>query len=146
MIPALAFFTCLIPFYPNILHEPLPSDFALKALNIPVFHFAFQGMVFFALLECSVGFVQAFMARLDVHNERRGRQTPPMMRIIVPGAITLGSVFIAANVGLVALIADGYRMMAYAILLIFIAPLLTVGVAGLLRSKPAERVADESIA
>ena len=146
MIPALAFFTCLIPFYPNIPHEPLPSDFALKALHIPVFHFAFQGMVFFALLECSVGFVQAFMARLDVHNERRGRQTPPALRIVVPGAITLGSVFIAANVGLVALIADGYRMMAYAILLIYIAPLLTIGVARLLRPKRAAPIADESIA
>jgi len=127
MIPAFAFFLCLIPFYPGILHEQLPSDFVLRALGIPAFHFAFQTMVFFALLECSVGFVQAFMARLDVHNERRGRTTPGALRIIVPAAITLGSVFIAANVGLVELIAKGYRLMACAILLIYLAPLLTLG-------------------
>lgn len=143
MIPALAFFVCLIPFYPNILHEPLPSDFVLKALNFPAFHFAFQAMVFFALLECSVGFVQAFMARLDVHNEHRGRQTPQSLRIVVPAAITLGSVFIAANVGLVELIAQGYRTMGYAILLIYVVPLLTIGVARLLRRRPDPRVVEE---
>lgn len=137
MIPAFAFFICLTPFYPGILHAPLPSDVVLKALGIPAFHIAFQAMVFFALLECSVGFVQAFMARVDVHNRQRGRRTPAWLRIVVPAAITLGSVFIAAHVGLVALIAQGYRMMAYAVLLIFIAPLLTIGVSRLWRATPA---------
>ena len=147
MIPAFAFFICLTPFYPGILHEPLPSDYVLKALGIPFFHFTFQTMVFFALLECSVGFVQAFMARIDTHNEQRGRTTPTYLRIAVPAVITLGSVFIAANIGLVSLIAEGYRMMAYAILAIFILPLLTIGIFRMLRHRrDTAPIADQAAA
>src|SRR3546814_10936926 len=37
------------------------------------------------------------------------------------------SVFVAGSFGLVALIADGYRCLAYLFLLIYVAPLLTIG-------------------
>jgi len=127
MIPAILFFVCLTPFYPAIVAEPLPSDYVLRALGSPLFHILFQFMVFFALLECSVGFVQAFVARLDQYNMRRGRATPRYARLAVPAAATFGSVFIATSIGLVELIAHGYRLVAYAILLVFILPLLTIG-------------------
>lgn len=85
--------------------------------------------VFTALLECGVGFVQAFNARLDAFNARHRRSTPPVSRILVSAAIILGSVFIAAAIGLVQLIASGYRVAAAAVLLIYVVPLFTVGVA-----------------
>jgi uncharacterized membrane protein YkvI len=87
----------------------------------------FQLMVFFALLECSVGFMQAFNARIDVYNLRRGRITPRLVHLVVPAVLTFGSVFIASTVGLVALISQGYRAMAYVVLAIFILPLFTLG-------------------
>jgi uncharacterized membrane protein YkvI len=127
MIPAIIFFVCLVAFYPRVLSEALPSDYVLRALGQPVFHFLFQLMVFFALLECSVGFVQAFIARIDVYNERRGRATPQWVRVAVPGALTFGSVFFASTIGLVALIAQGYRAMAYGVMVVFLLPLFTVG-------------------
>jgi uncharacterized membrane protein YkvI len=127
MIPAIIFFVCLVAFYPRVLSEALPSDYVLRALGQPVFHFIFQLMVFFALLECSVGFVQAFIARIDVHNERRGRVTPQWVRIAVPGVLTFGSVFFASTIGLVALIAQGYRAMAYGVMVVFLLPLFTIG-------------------
>jgi uncharacterized membrane protein YkvI len=127
MVPAIIFFVCLVAFYPQVLGEALPSDYVLRALGQPVFHFLFQLMVFFALLECSVGFVQAFNARIDVFNERRGRRTPPWIRVAVPGVLTFGSVFIASTIGLVALIAQGYRAMAYGVMVVFLLPLFTIG-------------------
>jgi uncharacterized membrane protein YkvI len=135
MIPAIVFFVCLTAFYPQVLSQPLPSDYVLVALGQPFFHVAFQLMVFFALLECSVGFVQAFNARIDIHNARRGRKTPRTVRVLVPAVITFGSVFIASSVGLVALIAQGYRAMAYAALLIFIVPLFTLGIWRLIQQR-----------
>jgi uncharacterized membrane protein YkvI len=131
MAPAIIFFVCLVAFYPQVLGQPLPSDYILKALGQPVFHILFQAMVFFALLECSVGFVQAFNARIDVYNERRGRKTPRAVRILAPAIITFGSVFIASTIGLVALIAQGYRAMAYAVIVIFLVPLFTIGISRL---------------
>ncbi len=128
MVPAIIFFVCLVAFYPQVLSQPLPSDYVLTALNQPVFHFLFQLMVFFALLECSVGFVQAFNARIDAYNEKRGKETPRWVHAAVTGSLTFGSVFIASTIGLVALIAEGYRAMAYMVMAIFLLPLFTIGV------------------
>jgi uncharacterized membrane protein YkvI len=129
--PGLLFFTCLLAFYPGIGAQELPSDFILRALHRPLFHLTFEAMVFFALLESSVGFVHAFNARLAALYRRHGRETPVAVRILVPTAIVMGAMFVAAAVGLVELIAKGYRVMAIAIVAIFILPLCTVGIAKL---------------
>ncbi len=137
MVPAIAFFVCLSAFYPAIVKEPLPSDYVLRALGLPVFHVLFQAMVFGALLECSVGFVQAFMTRIEANNTRRRRATGRATRTLVPAVVTLGSVFIATTIGLIELIAQGYRAMAYAVLAIYILPLATLGILRLVRGNPA---------
>ena len=129
--PGLLFFTCLLAFYPGIGSQELPSDFILRALHRPLFHLIFEAMVFFALLESSVGFVHAFNARLAAIYRRRGRETPMAVRIVVPTAIVVGAMFVAAAVGLVELIAKGYRAMAVALIVIFIVPLCTIGLAKL---------------
>jgi uncharacterized membrane protein YkvI len=49
----------------------------------------------------------------------------------------MGAMFVAAAVGLVELIAKGYRLMAVAIIAIFILPLCTIGVAKLVRMRRA---------
>jgi uncharacterized membrane protein YkvI len=141
MAPAIVFFVALVGFYPAIIDEPLPSDRVLIEMNVPIFHIAFQTMVFFALLECSVGFVQAFIARLNAFNAQRGRRTTERERMAVTAALTLGSIFIATSVGLVTLIANGYRVMAIATLLVFVVPLCTIGTWRLLRTRAkAEKV------
>jgi uncharacterized membrane protein YkvI len=40
----------------------------------------------------------------------------------------LGSIFLAARFGLVTLIGSGYRILAYAILAVFVLPVMTLGV------------------
>jgi uncharacterized membrane protein YkvI len=50
---------------------------------------------------------------------------------LAPAIITFGSVFIASTIGLVALIAQGYRAMAYAVIVIFLVPLFTIGISRL---------------
>ncbi|HEY7889792.1 MAG TPA: hypothetical protein VIC29_16350 [Steroidobacteraceae bacterium] len=131
--PALLFFTCLLAFYPGIGSQELPADFILRALHRPLFHLTFEAMVFFALLESSVGFVYAFNARLAALYRSHGRATPLAVRILVPTAIVTGAMFVAAAVGLVELIAKGYRLMAVAIIAIFILPLCTIGIVKLLK-------------
>jgi uncharacterized membrane protein YkvI len=135
--PGLLFFTCLLAFYPGIASQELPSDFILRALHRPLFHLTFEAMVFFALLESSVGFVHAFNVRLAALYRQHGMTTPVAVRILVPTAIVMGAMFVAAAVGLVELIAKGYRLMAVAIIAIFILPLCTIGVAKLVRMRRA---------
>lgn len=127
--PALVFFFSMLAFYPQIGAETLPSDYMLRRLNAPAFHFIFQLMIFSALLESGAGAVHGFNERIaGVWQARRGKDLPAGARLAIAAAVLLGAVFVAERVGLVALIANGYRALAVAILILFIAPLLTLGV------------------
>lgn len=129
MIPAALFFLCMIAFYPQVGGEALPSDFLLRQLKMPVFHLAFQLMIFAALLESGTGAVHAINERIaGVWTARRGADFPRAGRLAVAGALLVGSIFLADRFGLVALIAKGYRALAWVFLIIYVLPLLTWGV------------------
>ncbi|MFO1018208.1 MAG: hypothetical protein U1E03_11460 [Hyphomonadaceae bacterium] len=127
--PALVFFICMIAFYPAIANETLPSDYLLRRLNVPVFHIIFQIMIFSALLESGAGSVHAFNERVaGAYRARRGKELSARSRLGIAVLILIGAVFLADMLGLVTLIAQGYRVLALTILILFIAPLLTLGI------------------
>jgi uncharacterized membrane protein YkvI len=132
MIPALMFFCCMLAYYPQIAAETLPSDFLLQRLNLPWFHLLFQLMIFAALLESGTGAVHAINERIG--NAWRQRRSAPFgrtARLVVALAILSGCMLLAQRFGLVTLIARGYRALAVIFLLVYVIPLLTVGVARL---------------
>jgi uncharacterized membrane protein YkvI len=136
MIPALLFFVCMVAYYPEVASETLPSDFLLQKLNLPVFHFLFQVMIFAALLESGTGAVHAINERIaSAYRTRRDRALSNRARLAVACTVLIGSVFLADRFGLVALIAQGYRALAYIFLTIYVLPLLTYGVWRLWRGR-----------
>ena len=129
MLPALLFFICMLAFYPGIADETLPSDFLLQQMQIPVFHLMFQVMIFAALLESGTGSVHAINERIAaVWQKRRGRDLSHRARAAIASVLLIGCIFVADRFGLVALIGSGYRILAYTILLVYVIPLLTIGV------------------
>ena len=134
MAPAIVFFVCLSAFGAEMRGQTLPSDYLLRQLNAPVFHVAFQLMIFAALLECSVGSVHAINERIAAHNGRAGRLDTPRIRLIGAALLLLFAMGVAGRVGLVTLIAQGYRFLAWVVLAVFVLPLATIGVARLVRS------------
>jgi uncharacterized membrane protein YkvI len=140
MVPALLFFICMIAFYPAIAQETLPSDFILRELRLPAFHYLFQLMIFAALLESGTGSVHAINERIaSVWRRHRGEDLSYRARAGVAAALLIGCIFIADRFGLVALIGRGYRFLAYAILVVYVVPLLTIGLTRLLRSSSPDR-------
>jgi uncharacterized membrane protein YkvI len=128
MIPALLFFVCMIAYFPQIGSEPLPSDFLLRRLDFPAFHYLFQLMIFLALLESGTGCVHAFNERVaEAYAARTGENLSKAARLSITGALLLGSIFLAARFGLVTLIAHGYRGLAYLFLGVFVLPVMTLG-------------------
>lgn len=126
--PALVFFVCMLAFYPAISAETLPSDYLLRQLNLPAFHIIFQLMIFSALLESGAGSVHAFNERIaGVYRARRGRDLSVRTRLAIAGVVLVFAIFLAEALGLVTLIAQGYRALAYTVLALFVAPLLTIG-------------------
>jgi uncharacterized membrane protein YkvI len=139
MLPAVLFFTCMAAFYPAISAQALPSDYILLQLQIPAFHLLFQAMIFAALLESGSGAVHAINERVaGVWRASRGADLSHRGRAVIAALLLVGCIFIADKFGLVALIARGYRLLAYALLAVYILPLLTIGLFRLRRGTPSQ--------
>jgi uncharacterized membrane protein YkvI len=129
IVPALLFFLCMIAFYPEVGGEALPSDFLLRQIGAPWFHYLFQAMIFCALLETGVGIVNGLNERVDsAYRARRGVSIPVRARVAITAFLVIASGVLAGRFGLVALIAGGYSFFGYIMVFIYVLPLLTIGV------------------
>ena len=138
MLPALLFFIPMVAFYPEVQSATLPSDYLLQRIGIPAFHLLFQAMIFSALLESGTSSVHAINERIDhAWQSRRGEPLSHRARLTIALVVLVGCMVLASRFGLVALIANGYRALAYLLLATFILPLLTVGVWKILRNESA---------
>jgi uncharacterized membrane protein YkvI len=128
MIPAVLFFICMIAYYPQVGQEPLPSEYLLQRLDAPVFHVTFQLMIFAALLESGCGGVHAVNERLaHAWKLRSGKVYSRRARLAFAAALLVVAMLLADRFGLVTLIARGYRLLAYALIAVYVVPLLTFG-------------------
>lgn len=128
MLPALLFFICMIAYYPAIGAATLPSDYMLTRLNAPVFHVVFQLMILAALLESGTGAIHAVNQRIAGVLGAHGRPLPVVARLLLSTGILVVSIFVADRFGLVALIARGYRSLAYLFIAVYVLPLLAFAV------------------
>jgi uncharacterized membrane protein YkvI len=127
MLPALLFFICMVAYYPAITAVALPSDYMLSHMQIPALHLVFQLMIFAALLESGTGAVHAVNQRLAGVLGTRGRNLSTRGRLLLSAGVLLLSVFVAAQFGLVTLIARGYRLLALLLIAVYVLPLLARG-------------------
>jgi len=128
MLPAFLFFICMCAFLPAIAGEALPSDYLLARLDHPWFRYLFQTMIFAALLESGTGAVHAINERVsNVWRARTGAALGSRARGAFALALLALCMLIADRVGLVALIANGYRALAYLLIAVYVVPLLTIG-------------------
>ncbi|RYY43512.1 MAG: hypothetical protein EOP59_07845 [Sphingomonadales bacterium] len=97
----------------------------------------FQFMIFFALLESGTGAVHAINERVShAWAAKRGEPLGGRARGLAALALLGGCMLVAERVGLVALIANGYRLLAWLLIMLYVVPLLTVGVYRLFRLAP----------
>ncbi len=135
MLPALLFFIPMVAFYPEVQSATLPSDFLLQRIGFPLFHILFQTMIFSALLESGTSSVHAINERIGhAWMTRSGTELTYVQRLGIAVVVLAICMFLASRFGLVALIATGYRALAYILLATFILPLITVGVWKLLHN------------
>jgi uncharacterized membrane protein YkvI len=144
MLPGLLFFTAMVAFYPDIANATLPSDTLLQHMQLPAFTLLFQLMIFSALLESGASAVHAINERIDkAWQRRRGAGLSHRARFAIALLLLAGCMLLAGRFGLVALIAGGYRALAWIMLAVFILPLVTLGAARILKS-PAPKGDDHA--
>ena len=136
MLPGALFFICMVAFLPDVAAATLPSDFILQRLDLPLFHMLFQLMIFSALLESGASSVHAINERIaKAVRARRNLELSHRARLLLSVLLILFCMFLAGRFGLVDLIANGYRALAYILLAVFVLPLLTIGVWRLYKSR-----------
>jgi uncharacterized membrane protein YkvI len=109
----------------------------LTRLDVPVFHLVFQLMIFAALLESGTGAVHAVNQRIAGVLSARGIALPTIARLVLAASLLVVSIFFATRFGLVALIAQGYRTLAYLFIAVYAVPILTYGVWWLAKNRAA---------
>jgi uncharacterized membrane protein YkvI len=127
ILPAVLLHTAFAAAYPGILDQDIPVYSMIVALNHPVLTVAYLVILFGSLFDVGTGFIQSINERFSRWSEQeRGVAVTPLLRVgiallcmLVSGALSL--------VGIVRLIAQGYGFMAYLFLVLFVAPVLTVG-------------------
>lgn len=128
IIPGMLFFLALLALYPEIRQSPLPVQSLLTALDKPYLALATQVILFGTLAKTGVGIVHGFNERLL---GARSDISPPRdraTRFLVSLILSTAAIFLATRVGLVSLIAQGYGHIAWVVIAIYAAPLLTVGI------------------
>jgi len=66
--------------------------------------------------------------RIDHVLRERGRSLSPWLRVAIALAILLSAILVADTVGLTALVARGYGVITYGFLVVFVVPVMTVGI------------------
>lgn len=121
--------------YPQVLSAPLPAYWMISSLGIPALTVAYIVVLAGSLFDVGLGFIQSVNERLDGwYLEKRGttiarptRAAIAVVCVLISGGLSL--------IGIAPLIAQGYGTMAWGFLVLFVGPLLTVGVYRLARRR-----------
>lgn len=135
MLPAALFYLALTPFYPEIIEAELPIQTLMSSLHVSQFSAVFEVIILGTFIETGVGMLHAVNERVSHAYSNKKRTMPNWMRpTIALGGLTL-AVFLAQGVGIITLVAAGYRWSTLYFLVVLLAPLLTIGVWKILRSR-----------
>lgn len=133
MIPGLLFYLAMVGQYPAILDRPVPANFLLELLGSRTFQIAFQIVLFGTLVETGTGLVHGMNERIAHVFQERGKELPGLSRPAVAVVLLLAGTLLA-GIGLVDLIARGYGTLTWVFLLVYVLPVLTLGLSRLLRT------------
>ena len=139
-LPFLLTYVALMGFYPNeaVLSAEVPWLPMLESVGGPAL-IAFYGIVIgWTLVETSVGAIHAIIDRIDADLERIEAgvfEDVDGLTRLQSGAIgvgVLGGAVLLSRFGIIALVAQGYTIMAYLFIALFAIPTITIGVVRIL--------------
>lgn len=142
IVPGFLFFVVMAGLYPAILERPVPANHLLEVLGSRPFQLTFQLVLFGTLVETGSGMIHAVNERIARLYEERGGRMPPLLRPAVAVGFLLAGTLLS-RFGLVDLIAKGYGGIAWGFVVVFVVPVLTIGVWRLRRRRARTDVTGE---
>lgn len=134
IVPAVIFQFAFFVAYPEILDQAIPTYWLMEQLGMTVLMFFYSIMLFGTFIETGAGMLQGIIERIDAWlMETRGRRLSRTAHAM----LAISSIVISALFslwGITNLIAKGFGTMAWLFLLIYVIPLITVGVYRIVRT------------
>jgi uncharacterized membrane protein YkvI len=135
MLPAVFLFVAMMSQYPEIGQAPIPSTVLLASIGSPWFSAVFQLVLLGTLVQTGVGLIHGVNERIAASLHDRGRELPGLARAAVATTLLLVALLLASQFGLVSLIANGYGLLTFGFIAVFVIPVLTVGVYKIINSE-----------
>lgn len=137
ILPGLAIILMLIPFTPGVVNAPVPIVLVLDALALPWLALIIKIAIVGELALNGAGLLHGVNERVAKALADRHLTAPRMWRAILALAIIVFSVYLAEKIGLIRLVAAGFRYGGALFIAIMLLPLLTRGVSLLLQKNPS---------
>lgn len=132
--PAFLFFIAMLGLYPGVVAQEIPAVYVLERARMPALLAVFVVMLFGTLIQTGTGFIHGLNERIGRSLAARGKIFPDWQRPVIAVALLVLSLALA-NFGIIALVARGYALIGWGILVVYFVPLATVGVSKLIRGR-----------
>lgn len=126
-IPGILLFLALSTKYPDVLTTIVPSAYMLEQLSVPMLTICFSIILIGTLIETGVGLVHAFNERIRMSRNLKAAQEYSYVQLALIISLLLVA-FALSQFGLVTLIVQGYGLLTWFMLAVFILPLISVGI------------------
>ncbi len=133
--PALIFHFCFMSAYPEVLNEAIPTYWMIGQLDNSLLMVAYVIVLFGMIIQTVAGLIHGLLERLDVWSLELRQKTLSRKMHAAITALALLTGLLLSKLGIIALVAQGYGNLAWAYLLIYIIPLLTIGLYTVARSR-----------
>jgi len=127
IVPGLLFYIVMVGMYPAIVDASVPASNILAAYGSRAFEILFQVVIFGTFIETGSGLLHSLNERVFHTAQERGRELPGYLRPVIAIAVLIFAIIAGGKLGIVALIARGYGLMTWAIVAVFVIPVLTIG-------------------
>ncbi|TAK53446.1 MAG: hypothetical protein EPO25_10625 [Gammaproteobacteria bacterium] len=136
-LPALLFHLSFVARYAEVSAQPLPVYWMISSLGANWFMSLYLIGLFGTLVQTGIGVIQGLIERIDGWRKDSGGAPlgKPGHALLGLAAITISGMLSA--VGIITLVAQGYGSLAWAFMIIYPLPLLTVGLLRLARARTA---------
>ena len=127
LLPGLLFLVAIFGQYPQVIREEIPAVFVMEKAGVPLLLGTFIVVLFGTLIQTGTGFIHGVNERIQSAFQSKGRLFPNWMRPVVALVLLLVSLGLS-TFGIISLVARGYSLISWGILIVYILPLMTVGV------------------
>lgn len=125
--PALVFHMLFMSAYPEVLNQEIPTYWMIDKLEVSWLMIAYILVLFGMIIQTVAGLLHGLIERVDVwYDELRQKPLDRWVHALITAFVLLLGLLLS-KLGIIALVAQGYGNLAWGYLVIYVIPLLTVG-------------------